>query len=96
MAGCGRIGPVTCQARWFLGLTRQAAPRRHRRPILQERPAGPTPQEITAVQHAWGVAAAQTAKVVNYTNCVQCGAITAKGGRLTPPEGGDGPLYQNL
>jgi electron-transferring-flavoprotein dehydrogenase len=32
--------------------------------------------------------------VVNYTNCVQCGAITAKGGRLTPPEGCDGPLYQ--
>ncbi len=29
--------------------------------------------------------------IVNYTNCVQCGAITAKGGRLTPPEGGDGP-----
>ena len=34
--------------------------------------------------------------IVNYTNCVQCGAITAKGGRLTTPEGGDGPLYQNL
>jgi len=33
--------------------------------------------------------------IVNYTNCVQCGAITAKGGRLTMPEGGDGPLYQN-
>ena len=32
--------------------------------------------------------------IVNYTNCVQCGAITAKGGRLTLPEGGDGPLYQ--
>ena len=33
---------------------------------------------------------------VNITpsNCIQCGAITAKGGRLTPPEGGDGPLYQ--
>jgi electron-transferring-flavoprotein dehydrogenase len=31
---------------------------------------------------------------VNYTNCVQCGAITARGGRLTVPEGGDGPLYQ--
>ena len=31
--------------------------------------------------------------IVNYTNCVQCGAITAKGGRLTAPEGGDGPLY---
>jgi electron-transferring-flavoprotein dehydrogenase len=34
--------------------------------------------------------------IVNYTNCVQCGAITAKGGRLTTPEGGDGPLYQVL
>jgi electron-transferring-flavoprotein dehydrogenase len=33
--------------------------------------------------------------IVNYTNCIQCGAITAKGGRLTTPEGGDGPLYQN-
>ena len=34
--------------------------------------------------------------IVNYTNCVQCGAITAKGGRLTAPEGGDGPLYQQM
>ena len=34
--------------------------------------------------------------IVNYTNCVQCGAITAKGGRLTTPEGGDGPLYQKM
>jgi electron-transferring-flavoprotein dehydrogenase len=38
------------------------------------------------------------AKVVDVqvtpSNCVQCGAITAKGGRLTLPEGGDGPLYQ--
>jgi electron-transferring-flavoprotein dehydrogenase len=33
--------------------------------------------------------------VVNHTNCVQCGAITAKGGRLTVPEGGDGPAYTN-
>jgi electron-transferring-flavoprotein dehydrogenase len=33
---------------------------------------------------------------VNYTNCVQCGAITAKGGRLTTPEGGDGPVYQQM
>jgi electron-transferring-flavoprotein dehydrogenase len=31
---------------------------------------------------------------VNASNCVQCGAITAKGGRLTVPEGGDGPLYR--
>jgi electron-transferring-flavoprotein dehydrogenase len=27
------------------------------------------------------------------SNCVQCGAIAAKGGRLTPPEGGSGPEY---
>ncbi|HVM17707.1 MAG TPA: 4Fe-4S dicluster domain-containing protein, partial [Gaiellaceae bacterium] len=33
---------------------------------------------------------------VNPSNCVQCGAITAKGGRLTPPEGGSGPEYQRL
>jgi electron-transferring-flavoprotein dehydrogenase len=32
---------------------------------------------------------------VNASNCVQCGAITAKGGRLTPPEGGSGPEYTN-
>ena len=31
---------------------------------------------------------------VTASNCIQCGAITAKGGRLTLPEGGDGPLYQ--
>jgi electron-transferring-flavoprotein dehydrogenase len=28
------------------------------------------------------------------SNCVQCGAISAKGGRLTPPEGGSGPEYR--
>jgi electron-transferring-flavoprotein dehydrogenase len=31
--------------------------------------------------------------LVTPSNCVQCGAITAKGGRLTPPEGGSGPEY---
>ena len=30
---------------------------------------------------------------VTASNCVQCGAISAKGGRLTPPEGGSGPEY---
>ena len=30
------------------------------------------------------------------SNCVQCGAITAKGGRLTPPEGGGGPEYARM
>jgi electron-transferring-flavoprotein dehydrogenase len=31
--------------------------------------------------------------VVTPSNCVQCGAITAKGGRLMPAEGGAGPEY---
>jgi electron-transferring-flavoprotein dehydrogenase len=31
---------------------------------------------------------------VTPSNCVQCGAITAKGGRLTPAEGGAGPEYK--
>jgi electron-transferring-flavoprotein dehydrogenase len=30
---------------------------------------------------------------VTASNCIQCGAINAKGGRLTLPEGGDGPNY---
>ena len=33
---------------------------------------------------------------VTPSNCVQCGAITAKGGRLTPPEGGSGPSTRRL
>ncbi len=27
------------------------------------------------------------------SNCIQCGAISTRGGRLTPPEGGSGPEY---
>ena len=34
-----------------------------------------------------------TGVTVTPSNCVQCGAMTAKGGRLTPPEGGTGPEY---
>ncbi|MFQ5456055.1 MAG: 4Fe-4S dicluster domain-containing protein [Nitrospirota bacterium] len=33
---------------------------------------------------------------INSTNCVHCGAIGAKGGRLTPPEGGSGPAYKQM
>ncbi|MBI2340480.1 MAG: 4Fe-4S dicluster domain-containing protein [Deltaproteobacteria bacterium] len=33
---------------------------------------------------------------ISPTNCIQCGAITAKGGRLTPPEGGSGPEYTQM
>ncbi len=43
--------------------------------------AKPSPEQLVDVQ-------------VTPSNCIQCGAITAKGGRLTPPEGGDGPNYQ--
>lgn len=50
--------------------------------------------EIPDEQQESGAAAVDLTIVPS--NCVQCGAITAKGGRLTPPEGGDGPLYQEL
>jgi electron-transferring-flavoprotein dehydrogenase len=32
---------------------------------------------------------------VEPSNCVECGAITAKGGRLTPPESPSGPEYRS-
>jgi electron-transferring-flavoprotein dehydrogenase len=44
--------------------------------------------------YEWVTDAAGKKKLrVNAPNCVQCGAISAKGGRLTPPEGGSGPEY---
>ena len=53
--------------------------------------------EVAAEQGAEtnsGAGGAGTVEVqVTPSNCVQCGAITAKGGRLTPPEGGAGPEY---
>ena len=42
-----------------------------------------------AAVYEWG----EAGLVINAPNCVQCGAITAKGGRFTPPEGGSGPEY---
>jgi electron-transferring-flavoprotein dehydrogenase len=33
---------------------------------------------------------------VTAANCVQCGAISAKGGRLIPGEGGSGPEYREM
>ena len=33
---------------------------------------------------------------LNPSNCIHCGAITDKGGRLTPPEGGSGPEYTEM
>lgn len=47
-----------------------------------------------AAVYEWGTdGQGKRTLLVNPTNCVQCGAITAKGGRLTPPEGGSGPEY---
>jgi len=60
------------------------------------------PQEIgdawismcPAAVYEWGTdEAGKRVLKVNAPNCVQCGAITAKGGRFTPPEGGSGPEY---
>ena len=47
------------------------------------------PAQVYAVSEDGG----ETTVEVTPSNCVQCGAITAKGGRLTPPEGGSGPEY---
>jgi electron-transferring-flavoprotein dehydrogenase len=49
------------------------------------------PAHVYEVGEADGEGTVQV--VVNPSNCVQCGAISAKGGRLTPPEGGSGPEY---
>jgi electron-transferring-flavoprotein dehydrogenase len=49
--------------------------------LEEARKNGYTPGELVDVE-------------ITPSNCIQCGAITAKGGRLTPPEGGDGPNYQ--
>jgi len=47
-----------------------------------------------AAVYEWGTdEAGKKVIVTNPSNCVQCGAISAKGGRLTPPEGGSGPEY---
>jgi electron-transferring-flavoprotein dehydrogenase len=51
--------------------------------------------ELEAASENGSVDGKREVKVhITPSNCVQCGAITAKGGRLTPPEGGDGPNYQ--
>jgi electron-transferring-flavoprotein dehydrogenase len=52
-------------------------------------------EELEAAESNGGLDGKRDVKLnVTPSNCVQCGAITAKGGRLTPPEGGDGPNYQ--
>ena len=59
------------------------------RPNSPPRPGG-WENMCPAHGYKWGENAVQ----VTPSNCVQCGAITAKGGRLTPPEGGSGPEYK--
>ncbi|MGB2951997.1 MAG: electron-transfer flavoprotein:ubiquinone oxidoreductase [Gaiellaceae bacterium] len=51
------------------------------------------PAQVYEVGAQAGVADGTVHVEVTPSNCVQCGAITAKGGRLTPPEGGAGPEY---
>jgi electron-transferring-flavoprotein dehydrogenase len=51
------------------------------------------PAQVYEVQHVAGGDGGAVTVQVTPSNCVQCGAITAKGGRLTPPEGGSGPEY---
>jgi electron-transferring-flavoprotein dehydrogenase len=53
-------------------------------------------EELETAQSANGDGEQLVDVHVTPSNCVQCGAITAKGGRLTPPEGGDGPLYTQV
>ncbi|HXF97656.1 MAG TPA: electron-transfer flavoprotein:ubiquinone oxidoreductase [Gaiellaceae bacterium] len=64
--------------------------RRVRRPVA-EAWAWMCPAQVYAVGQDLGEG--MVAVEVTPSNCVQCGAITAKGGRLTPPEGGSGPEY---
>ena len=52
-----------------------------------------SPEDSILFQLAQVYEAADGTVEVTPSNCVQCGAITAKGGRLTPPEGGSGPEY---
>jgi electron-transferring-flavoprotein dehydrogenase len=52
------------------------------------------PAAVYEVVEGSGEADGTVAVGVAPSNCVQCGAINAKGGRLTPPEGGSGPEYR--
>jgi electron-transferring-flavoprotein dehydrogenase len=51
------------------------------------------PAQVYAIKGEASPAGTVVEVEVTPSNCVQCGAITARGGRLTPPEGGDGPSY---
>jgi electron-transferring-flavoprotein dehydrogenase len=66
------------------------------------RVAGRVPREVGQLwvnmcpAHVYELGREDAGKVevaVTPSNCVQCGAITAKGGRLLPAEGGAGPEY---
>ncbi len=46
--------------------------------------------------YEWNDEGDEKGLVVNATNCIHCGAINSKGGRITPPEGGSGPEYNNM
>jgi electron-transferring-flavoprotein dehydrogenase len=51
------------------------------------------PAQVYEIVDGGAANGAEATVEVTASNCVQCGAITAKGGRLTPSEGGSGPEY---
>jgi electron-transferring-flavoprotein dehydrogenase len=51
------------------------------------------PAQVYEIAESGETSDGEASVEVTASNCVQCGAITAKGGRLTPPEGGSGPEY---
>jgi electron-transferring-flavoprotein dehydrogenase len=74
--------------------TRDDAPNHLRVRRRVPRPVGELWAHLCPAQvYEVGAGDAEVAVEVTPSNCVQCGAISAKGGRLTPPEGGAGPEY---
>lgn len=51
------------------------------------------PAGVYEIDDAPPTAAGTVTVRMNPSNCVQCGAITARGGRMAPAEGGSGPEY---
>ena len=94
LSGAGRQADVR-QALVGLRVGQQDA-RRPAEPHPRADPrAGGARSHVGAHVSRSGVRVARTdARAGDPSNCVQCGAITAKGGRLTPPEGGSGPEYK--
>ena len=99
VSGCGREArvrqAVECVRVGQSDARRPAEPhsRPGRRCRASSRSCGRTCARRRCTRSAKPTATAPSTVKLAPSNCVQCGAITAKGGRLTPPEGGSGPEY---